>query len=170
MIRNISQHDGVTKNLFIEFIGKLYISWFKKKILHIVFSIISNDEEYFLWNFLLFWCLKRNQRYRYSVEYRNIGFNIMLYKYFFTHIFCSLKIWIFKFYLYLICLCVHCTGDLADAVHRAENEEFVLECIGILGKHIICLFIYLFESTYLSIFLYISYKCLYVYIYLYPSF
>ena len=45
MIRNISQHDGVTKNLFIEFIG-----------------------------------------------------------------------------------------DLADAVHRAENEEFVLECIGILGN------------------------------------
>ena len=45
MIRNISQHDGVTKNLFIEFIG-----------------------------------------------------------------------------------------DIADAVHRADNEEFVLECVGILGN------------------------------------
>lgn len=25
-------------------------------------------------------------------------------------------------------------GDIADAVHRAENEEFVLECVGILGN------------------------------------
>ena len=25
-------------------------------------------------------------------------------------------------------------GDIADAVHRADNEEFVLECVGILGK------------------------------------
>ena len=24
-------------------------------------------------------------------------------------------------------------GDIADAVHRAENDEFVLECVGILG-------------------------------------
>ena len=25
-------------------------------------------------------------------------------------------------------------GDIADAVHRAENDEFVLECVGILGN------------------------------------
>ena len=27
-------------------------------------------------------------------------------------------------------------GDIADAVHRAENDEFVLECVGILGNSV----------------------------------
>ena len=54
MIRNISQHDGITKNLFIEFIG-----------------------------------------------------------------------------------------DIADAVQRADSEEFVVECVGILGEFgIVIVFVY----------------------------
>ena len=31
-------------------------------------------------------------------------------------------------------LFVEFIGDIADAVHRAENDEFVLECVGILGN------------------------------------